>query len=260
MKTIAGKTVLLTGASRRIGVLIARALAREQATVVSVSHLDISNVEELSLLGQQINQFAGSWENIDILINNTALVKYGAFQDYSLEDLQSVLATNLLVAMELTRLVLPSMISRGSGHIVNIASLAGKKGSPYNSIYSASKAGLIMWSDAIRQELVNTGVGMSVICPGYVSQAGMFFGVPAPSFAGTSTPMEVANAVTRAIKQNKAEIIVNQGSMRGSLTKVMLAIGQLSPSFGDAVYRCLGVAKLNQMRAKNQMQAENLFL
>jgi short-subunit dehydrogenase len=260
MTTLAGKTVLLTGASGRIGVLIARALAREKATVVNVSHLDISNVEELSILVEQINQFAGSWESIDILINNATLVKYRAFQDYTLKDLQSVLATNLLVGMELTRLVLPSMLSRGSGHIVNIASLAGKKGSPYNSIYSASKAGLITWSDAIRQELVNTGVGLSLICPGYVSQAGMFFGVPAPNLAGTSPPTDVANAVLRAIKQNKAEVIVNQGAVRESITRVMLAIGQLSPSFGDAVYRWLGVAKLNQMRAKNQMQAENLFL
>ncbi len=260
MKTIAGKTVLLTGVSRGTGVFIARALAREKSNVVNISHLDISKLEDLSALTQQINQFAGPLEGIDILINNPAIIKYRAFQDYSLKDLQTVLTTNLLTTMELTRLVLPSMIRRGSGHVVNIASLEGKKGSPYNSIYSASKAGLIMWTDAIRQELASSGVGISVVCPGYVSQAGMFFGVPAPRWAGTSTPVEVANAVIRTIKQNKAEVIVNQGVVRAGLTKAMFAIGQLSPGFGDAVYRWLGVTKLNKMRVENQTQVENLFL
>ena len=271
MKIIAGKTVLLTGASRGIGVVIARALALEQATIVGVSRsksgldkfcaqveaaggkglvvpFNISNVEELPILVQQINRLAGP---IDILINNAAIEKYQVFQDYSLEDLQSILVTNLLAAMELTRLVLPSMVCRGSGHIVNIASLAGKKGVPYNSIYSASKAGLIMWTDAMRQELANTGVGISVICPGYISQTGMTFDthVPASSWADMSTPTDVAIAVLRVIKQNKAEVIVNGGN--GGLAKLLFAIGQLSPQFGDAVYRLLGVTKLNKMRVKN---------
>ncbi len=281
MKTIAGKTVLLIGASRGIGVFIARALAIKQANVVCVSRskagldkvyaqikaaggkglivpFDISKLKELPMLVQQINQLAGP---IDILINNAAIEKYSAFKDYSTADLQSVLSTNLLSAMELTRLVLPSMVSQGSGHIVNIASLASKKGAPYNSIYSASKAGLIMWTDAMRQELSGTNVGVSVICPGYVSQVGMSFdtGVPAPSFAGTSTPMDVASAVLRAIKQNKAEVIVNQNHITESLTRVLFAIGQLSPGFADALYRWFSVAKLNKIRAGNQMHSENIL-
>ena len=280
MKTIAGKTVLLTGASRGIGVVIARALAIEQVTIVGVSRsksgldkfcaeveavggkglvvpFDISNVEELPNLVQQVNQLAGP---VDILINNAAIEKYRAFQDYSLDELQSVLATNLFAAMELTRLVLPSMVRRGSGHIVNIASLAGKKGVPYNSVYSASKAGLIVWTDAMRQELANTNVECSVLCPGYVSQAGMTFDtrVPAPSLGGISTPSNVAIAVLKAIKQNKAEVIVNQSPVTASLTRLLFAIEQLFPGFGNIVYRRLGVAKLNYRRVKNQTYAENI--
>ena len=112
----------------------------------------------------------------------------------------------------------------------------------------------------MRQELSGTNVGVSVICPGYVSQVGMSFdtGVPAPSFAGTSTPMDVASAVLRAIKQNKAEVIVNQNPITESLTRVMFAIGQLSPGFGDALYRCFSVAKLNKIRVQNQMHSENI--
>lgn len=272
MKTIAGKTVLLTGASRGIGVFIARALAKEQATVVGVSRskleleefltevtavggkgyifpCDISKIEKLSILVEEINQLAGP---IDILLNNAAIEKHRAFQDYSLEDIQSILATNLIAAMELTRLVLPSMLSRGSGHIVNIASLAGKKGTPYDSIYSASKAGLLVWTDAIRQELADTDVGVSVICPGYVA-AGMFFetGITPPSLANVSTPTEVAIAVIRAIKQNQPEIILD-----GGFTKLLFALGQLSPKFGDAVFRWLGVTKINKICAENCVKEE----
>jgi short-subunit dehydrogenase len=279
MTSIAGKTVVLTGASRGIGIFIARELAKKQVTVVGVSRsqegldkfcaevnamggkgigipFDISDVEELPVLLRQIERVAGS---VDILINNAGIEIYRAFQDYSLADLQSVLSTNLLAGMELTRLLLPSMLRQGSGHIVNIASLASKKGHPYDSVYSASKAGLLMWADAVRQELAGTGVGISAICPGYVSQQGMLAdtGVPAPSLGGTSKPEDVAIAVVRAIEENKAEVIVNGDPITENLTKLLLAIEQFFPQVGDAVNRWLGVTRLNQMRAKNQICREN---
>jgi short-subunit dehydrogenase len=279
MKTIAGKTVLLTGASGGIGVFIARALAREKATVIGVSRskegldkicaevealggkgisipFDISKVEELSVLVQQINQLAGP---IDILINNAAIEKYRPFQHYSLEDIQSILATNLVAAIELSRLVLPTMLRQGSGHIVNIASLAAKKGHPYDSLYSASKAGLLMCSDSVRQELAGTGVEISVICPGYVSQQGMLADtrLPAPSLSGTSTPENVAKSVIKAIKHNQAEVIVNKDPMTESLTRLLFALWQFFPPFGDVVCRWLGVVELNQMRVENQTNHSN---
>ncbi|MBW4675498.1 MAG: SDR family NAD(P)-dependent oxidoreductase [Desmonostoc geniculatum HA4340-LM1] len=271
MTNLAGKTVLLTGASRGLGVYIARALAREQATVVCVSRLksglditcaqiralggkgisipfDIKNVTELSTLKQHINKIVGP---VDIIINNAGIEIYGDFVDYSLEDLQSILTINLLAAAELTRLFLPSMLERRTGHIVNIASLAGKKGVPYNSIYSASKAGLIMWTDAMRQELAATDTNISVICPGYISETGMTVNsrVSVPCLAGISTPIDVANAVIRAIKQNNAEIIVNQNLLTANMTKLMFAIGQFCPEFVDRVYHWLDIVKLNRRRA-----------
>ncbi|MDF5711064.1 MAG: SDR family NAD(P)-dependent oxidoreductase [Nostoc sp. S4] len=282
MTTLVGKTVLLTGASRGLGVYIARALAREQATVICVSRsksgldaictqikalggkaisipFDIKNMAELSTLKQQINKFVGP---VDILINNAGIENYQDFVDYSLEDLQSILTINLLAAIELTRLFLPSMLERHDGHIVNIASLAGKKGIPYNSIYSASKAGLIMWTDAMRQELAATDTNISVICPGYVSETGMTVNsrVPAPWLVGVSTPIDVANAVIRAIKQNKAEIIVNQNLLTVNITKLIFAIGQFCPQFVDRVYHRLGVVKLNRKRANVKTFAKDCII
>ncbi|RUR74599.1 SDR family NAD(P)-dependent oxidoreductase [Chlorogloeopsis fritschii PCC 9212] len=272
MKSIAGKTVLLTGASGGIGVFIARALAKEKATVICIARsqdkldqigaevefaggksitipFDISKVEELPSLVQQVNEVAGA---IDILINNAAIEKYRPFQNYSFKDIQSILVTNLMAGMELTRLILPSMLERNSGHIVNIASGSGKKGAPYNSIYSASKAGLIMWTDAVRQELTSTNVGITAVCPGY-TKAGMFlkFGLPAPKLARVSEPKAVAIAVVEAIKQNKAEVMLD-----GVLTRLLFSNIQLFPEFGDAIYRWIGLTNLNLTCAENQMRAE----
>ncbi len=277
MTTLAEKIVLLTGASRGIGVFIALALVRENATIIGVSRspeeldqvstqvkslggkwiglpFDISQIKKLPFLVQQIEQVVGS---VDILINNAGIELYRAFQDYSTADIQLVLSTNLLAAMELSRLILPTFLRQGSGHIVNIASLAAKKGLPYNSIYSASKAGLLMWSDSLRQELVGTGVEISIICPGYVSQQGMFVdsGVPAPRLSGISAPVNVANAVVRAIKHNQAEIMVNQDLLTECLTRFLFVIGQFFPKFVDVVYRYIGVVDLNKTRVKNQKKS-----
>ena len=277
MIAIAGKIVVLTGASRGIGASIARALAREKATVVCVSRsesklakicaeinelggkgislpFDIAQVKNLSVLVEKIEQQVGA---IDILINNAGMEIYRAFADYTLAELQSVLSTNLLAAMELTRLVLPSMLDRGRGQIVNMASLAGKKGAAYNSIYSASKGGLVMWSDALRQELTGTGVGVTTICPGYVSGQGMTAdsGVPIPSLAGVSTLEAVTRATIKAIAHNRAEVIINQDFVTEITTKLLFALGQFSPRTSDRIYHKLGIAQSNQLRIKSLAKA-----
>ncbi|TFI52991.1 SDR family NAD(P)-dependent oxidoreductase [Mastigocladus laminosus UU774] len=273
MTIIANKTVILTGASRGLGVHIAHALAKEKATIIGISRsksglnktrdevkalggnfigftFDLANVENLSVLVQRIHNTVTP---VNILINNTGMEIYQSFANYSLNDLQSILTTNLLAAMELTRLLLPSMLDQGNGHIVNISSLAGKKGVPYNSIYSASKAGLLMWTDSLRQELVHCGINFSAICPGYISKTGMTVdsGLPIPMLAGKSRPEEVAKAVIKAIHKNKAEVIINESPSTEFLTKVMFGIGQVAPQFVDTVYRLIAVTKLNQMRAEN---------
>ncbi|KJH71682.1 SDR family NAD(P)-dependent oxidoreductase [Aliterella atlantica] len=275
MKTIADKLVVLTGASGGIGEFIARALAKEQATVVGISRspaglervgaevealggkwlgipFNLCELDKLPDLVAQIQQLTG--RHIDILINNAAIEKFRPFQTYTLEDTQSILTTNLLSPMELTRLVMPSMLKRGSGHIVNISSGSGKKGAPFNSIYSASKAGLIMWSDAIRQELADTNIGVSVVCPG-CTNAGMYLalGQIAPSAAQITEPTEVADRVLQAIAQNQKEVVID-----GFNLKFLFAMSQFFPQFGDMVFQKLGVVKTNQSCAEYQMQAQKL--
>ncbi len=280
MTIITGKTIVLTGASRGIGRFIAHELAQKQATVICISRsqegldqvcaeintlggkgigiaFDISKVEQLPILVEKIEQIVGS---VDILINNAGIEIYKAFQDYSLADIQCVISINLLAAMELTRLLLPNMLSQGSGHIINIASLAGKKGIPYDSIYSASKAGLLMWANAVRQEVVGTGVNISTICPGYISNYGMLAdtGVPAPKLAGISKAEDVAKAVIQAIEKNRAEVIINGNMIMHKLTKLLLATEQIFPRLVDVGNQWLGVTKRNKMRIKNCNQTKFL--
>lgn len=278
MTTIAGKTVVLTGASRGIGPTIAHALAKQGATVVGVARsqtrlnqvceeirdlggqaiaipFDLSDVEALSRLAERIEQQVGS---IDILINNAGIEIYRAFQDYSLAELQAILSLNLLSVMELTRQVLPTLLAKNQGHIINIASLASKRGHPYDSAYAASKAGLLVWTDSLRQELAGTGVEISAICPGYISGQGMLAdtGIPAPRLAGTSKPEDVARAAIRAIEHNQAEVLVNQNFAMETLTRLVIAIAQFFPRFGDSVNQWLGVTQLNQLRTKHQSKSK----
>ena len=272
MKTLAAKTVVLTGASRGIGTHIAQALAKEQATVVCVARspggleqtcaqveslgakaialpFDLSQLDALPTLVKQIEERAGA---VDILINNAAVEKFRAFEDYTLADIQAISTLNLLAPMELTRLLLPGMQERDRGHIVNISSGSGKKAAPYNSLYSASKAGLIMWSEALRQELANTGVGVSVICPG-CTNAGMFLAldIPAPEGARVAEPTEVAAAAIAAIQENHKEVILD-----GLKIKVFYALSQLSPDFGDRMLQKAGVIETNRSCADKQKQKE----
>jgi short-subunit dehydrogenase len=272
METLTGKIVVLTGASGGIGSFIARALAKENATVVCIARskteldiisaeidtlggrgisipFDISDLEALPDLVAQIKQTVGS---IDVLINNAAIERFRPFQAYTLKDIQEISITNLLAPMELCRLFLPDMISRQSGHIVNISSGAGKRGAPFNSIYSATKAGLINWSEALRLELASNQIGVSVVCPG-VTDAGMFhaLNIEAPESLRATPPVEVAEVVLQAIKQNHKEVVLD-----GLTHRIFYAISQLSPPLGDAILQRAGIVEMNQHCAERQMQAE----
>jgi short-subunit dehydrogenase len=265
---LTGKTVLLTGASRGIGVYIAGTLAKQGARVIGVARsregleqtrfkveaagevfysipFDLTQTGSLADLVSQAHDQAGP---IDILVHNAGVELYQYYQANTAADLEKIVRTNLLAPLELTRLILPEMLERG-GHIVTIASLAGKKGVAYNSIYSATKAGLIMWCDALRQELAASRVNISVICPGYISTTGMFHdgGVAPPPLLGTSSPQDVADAVVTAITENRAEVIVNKGPM-----KPLLALGQISPTLGDRVVRWFGVPELSRKRIRGE--------
>lgn len=275
---LCGMTVVVTGAAGGIGLEISRLLAAQQANLIGIGRseqaleawakemscygiqtqqvlFDLNHIDRLPDLAERISQYANQ---IDILINNAGVEIYRAFKDYTPEEIETVIRVNLTAPMALTRLLLPQLSAQGK--IINMASLSGKKGHPYDSAYAASKAGLLMWSHSLRQEMAASARAVSVICPGYVSDAGMLAdtGVPAPWLAGRSSAKRVAKGVMSAIRYGKAEVIVNQDSVMELVTRLLLAAEQIFPRLGDFSNRCMGITRLNQQRIRPPVLSDSV--
>jgi uncharacterized protein len=245
---LGGQTVLLTGATGGIGHAIARRLARDGAVLVltgrrsevleplaaetggralAVDLADASAVERL----------AADCTEANVLVANAAVPASGDALDFSIEEIDRALAVNLRAPMVLSRLLAERMVARGRGHIVLISSLSGKFASPGSAIYSATKFGLRGFGQGLRGDLRSRGVGVSVVFPGFVRDAGMFHdaGTRLPSFVGTSTPEEVAEAVARAIEHDRGEIEVAPVGMRAGV-----ALAGLAPGVSSTIARRLG--------------------
>ena len=261
MRQLTGRTALITGASRGLGVYIARALANEGMNLVLAARtlenletlageLSQSGVEVLpvatdvtdqaaleSLVGAADTRFGG----VDVLVNNAGTLVLFPFHKLGITDMERAIRLNLVSAMILTRLILPGMIKRGHGHVVNMSSIAGKWGPPFDQVYAVTKAGLIGFTESLRAEYRGTGVSASVICPGYVEEAGMYavgrekMDAVAPAWVGRARPGPVARAVVKAIQKDRPEIIVNTPPAR--LATVATA---MSPSVAQWVIRRFG--------------------
>jgi short-subunit dehydrogenase len=182
---------------------------------------------------------------VDILVNNAGLESEGAYCDLSWETIRQTLEVNLAAPMALTHLLLPHMLERKAGHIVNIASVAARSGAPFGATYGATKAGMVEFTHALRLELAGSGVQFSAILPGYVTEVGMFarFGVKAPMTTGSCTPQQVARAVVRAIEKNKLEVVVNSSPAR-----LLFTINTAFPALGDWLVRKLGVVDFQRRK------------
>ncbi len=221
---IDGRTALLTGATGGLGRATALALARGGATLV-LSARKQADIEALATelpgeghrvvtadLGEPAGAEALAAEagDVDILVANAGLPATGRIEEYSPEQVGRALRVNLETPIMLARALSPAMVERGSGQLVFVASLAGKSASPRSSIYNATKFGLRGFALAFRADLAGTGVGVSIVSPGFIRDAGMFAeaGAKAPPGLGTATPEAVAAGVLRAIDANKVEVAV----------------------------------------------------
>ena len=266
MKKLENRVALLTGASSGIGAVIAKSLSNEGVEIIGIARseaglkktkmnieanggkfhsisFDVSDISNLSQLKIKVENLIGK---IDILINNAGIEEYNYFHNYTLEYIQKITSVNFIAPMEITRQFLPELI-QNSGHIVNICSLAAKKGESFNATYSATKGGLALFTDALRQELHGSGVGVSALFPGLVSDVGMYSDsqVKAPLILGTIPSKKVAKALVKAIKKNKPDVIVNSGPLRP-----LLAIDALFPNFGNWFARITGITAFCRNRAE----------
>jgi len=264
MDDLRGATAIVTGASRGIGVYIARALAAEGVNLAlaarSVDELEQVRAEmerlgvraiaiecdvaKASDRAELIRRTEAEFGSIDILVNNAGIERVARFDQARESDIVDTLAINLEAPMLLTRAIVPGMLARNRGHVVNIASGAGKVGVAYGSSYCASKHGLVGFTNALRSEYRGRPVGFSVVCPGFVTDAGMYDrwdknGIRAPRIAGTSKPEKVASVTVQCIKRNRAEVTVNTPPVRP-----LIVIANIAPSIVPWLLHRLGYSKV----------------
>ncbi|HVR06287.1 MAG TPA: SDR family NAD(P)-dependent oxidoreductase [Solirubrobacteraceae bacterium] len=245
---IAGATVLLTGATGGIGQAVARDMHARGAQLILTGRradvleplaqelgaralaVDLSDAEDT----QRLIDEAG---RVDILIANAALPGSGSLESFSIEQIDRALDVNLRAPIVMARVLAPKMAARGEGHLLFVSSLSGKAPSPQSTLYNATKFGLRGFALALRAELHGSGVGASVVCPGFIREAGMFAeaGVKLPRGVGTRSPEDVARAVAGAIENNRAEVDVAPFSLRAGA-----AFANLAPGLAASVTRRTG--------------------
>jgi short-subunit dehydrogenase len=219
-----GARALVTGASGGIGAAIASELAAHGARVVlsgrsperleaaraalptdghEVVTADLSSPEA----PEELVRAAG---DVDVFVSSAGLPASGWLHEYRGDQLARALRVNLEAPMQITRLVVPALVERRRGHLAFVASLAGKVPSPALSIYCATKFGLRGFALALATELSDSGVGVSVVSPGFVRDAGMFAdsGAELPPGVGSSSARDVARGMLTAIVEDRQEIVV----------------------------------------------------
>jgi len=219
-----GKNVLLTGATGGLGRAIAAALAAQGATLVlssrKAAELDQlaaslpgtghrALVSDLADEGAALRLLEQAGE-VEILVANAGLPASGRLENLSQEEVGRALRVNLEAPVRMARELVEPMTARGSGHMVFVSSLSGKAATARASLYCATKFGLRGFALGLRADLRGTGVGVSVVMPGAIRDAGMFHDSKAtvPAVMGTSTPERVAAGVIRAITDDRAEVSV----------------------------------------------------
>jgi short-subunit dehydrogenase len=221
---LAGKTTLLTGATGGLGRAIAKTLAGRGARL-SLSGRKAEALEALAAelpgddhrvlpadLGElgAAEKLAAEAGPVDVLVANAGLPGSGRLQELTGEQLARTLRVNLEAPMLLAQALEPSMVEKGSGHMVFISSLSGKSATPLSSIYNATKFGLRGFALGLRADLDPLGIGVSIVSPGTIREAGMYAdsgAKPIPGL-GTGSPKQVAAAVLKVIERNKVEIAV----------------------------------------------------
>jgi 3-hydroxy acid dehydrogenase/malonic semialdehyde reductase len=190
METLAGRRVLITGASSGIGEACARAFARLGSNLLVVARrgqrLDrlaselrtrhgvevltaVVDVRDRSGVEAFIRGLEAPWSAIDVLVNNAGLARgLAPLQSGSIEDWEEMIDANLKGLLYVTRAVLPGMVERGRGHVINIGSIAGHETYPGGNVYCATKHGVAALTRGMAMDLLGTGVGVSSVDPGLV--------------------------------------------------------------------------------------------
>jgi len=257
-----GRSVLLTGATGGIGQAVARALAARGARLVLTGRrADVLEPLATELSGravacdlarpEEVERLLSDVGNADVLVANAGLPASGGLSTFSAEEIDRALAVNLRAPMVLAKALSEGMVVRGHGHLVFVSSLSGKTASAGGSVYAATKFGLRGFALGLRDDLRDSGVGVSTVFPGFISDAGMFHDaeVKLPRYVATRTPEDVAGAVVRAIERNRSEVDVAPLGMR-----LGAAAAGLLPELSVRVQRRLGSQAIAESMAEGQRE------
>jgi short-subunit dehydrogenase len=183
------KTAIVTGASSGIGEATARRLARDGMHVALAARRQDelervareieagggqalvvpTDVRDRTAIHRMVQATLDAWGRVDVLVNNAGLGHSARVVALDPDQLREQVNVNLVAVIECAQAVLPAMMQRKSGHIINVASIAGLVGLPGSSVYSATKSAVISFSDALRREVRTSGIEVTVLCPGFVA-------------------------------------------------------------------------------------------
>jgi short-subunit dehydrogenase len=246
------KVVLITGASSGIGALVARLLAERGAIPIltarslgkmlelsasirsehAVYEMDVTSEEQVD---QVVSEVLSRYGKIDVLLNNAGFGEFVPFAEASLAHFQEMMDVNYMGTVRCTHAVLPAMIKAGQGHIVNVASIAGKLATAKSTGYSATKHAVLGLTNALRQELRGSGVAVSAVNPGPIDTP--FFDRADPQ--GTyitnvrwfmMSPDKVARAIVSVIERRTPELDLPWTASVG------VRIMQLFPRLSEALF------------------------
>ena len=234
-RPIAGRVVAVTGGARGIGKATATALAARGARV-AIGDLDVDLAKEVatklgggaiatsldvtdrSSFEDFIDETEGELGPLDVLVNNAGIMPVGPFLDESDETAIRQVNINVHGVILGMKIALPRMKQRGGGHVVNLASIAGKGGFPGVATYCATKHAVVGVSEAVRAELDDTDIELTVVMPSFVNTE-LISGAQTPRGAKDAEPEDVAQAIVEALERPRFEVFVPKAV--GRINRVM---------------------------------------